>query len=87
MKKIKNYIHGKLVFNSTREQSVFDPSTGEEISKVIENNFNVALKCKFYPKELMPSLPKFIKDTIFIQVFDPNNYVFIFKLFHDGCIR
>jgi len=47
MKKIKNYIHGKLVFNSTREQSVFDPSTGEEISKVVlsdKSDFDEVIK-------------------------------------------
>ena len=40
MKKIENYIHGKLVFNSTKEQSVYDPSTGEEISKVVLSDSN-----------------------------------------------
>ena len=40
MKKIENYIHGKLVFNSTKEQSVYDPSTGEEISKVVLSDRN-----------------------------------------------
>ena len=42
MKKIKNYIHGKIVCNSKKEQSVFDPSKGEEIAKVVlsdENDF------------------------------------------------
>ncbi len=42
MKKIKNYIHGKIVCNSQKEQSVFDPSKGEEIAKVVlsdENDF------------------------------------------------
>ncbi len=38
MKKIKNYIHGKSQAISEMEQSVFDPSKGEEISKVILSN-------------------------------------------------
>ena len=47
MKKIENYIHGKLVFSSTKEQSVYDPSTGEEISKVVlsdRNDFKNAIE-------------------------------------------
>ena len=35
MKKIENYIHGKITSNSKKELSVFDPSTGEETAKVI----------------------------------------------------
>jgi malonate-semialdehyde dehydrogenase (acetylating)/methylmalonate-semialdehyde dehydrogenase len=35
MKKIENYIHGKSISYSKKELSIFDPSTGEEISKVI----------------------------------------------------
>ena len=34
----------------------------KDISIIIENNFKVALKCKFYPKELSVRLPKFISD-------------------------
>ena len=40
MKKIKNYIHGKIVCNSKKEQSVFDPSKGEEIAKVVLSDEN-----------------------------------------------
>ena len=40
MKKIKNYIHGKIVCNSKKEQSVFDPSKGEEIAKVVLSDKN-----------------------------------------------
>ncbi len=43
MNKIKNYINGKLINISSREMGVFDPSTGEEISKVVlsnEDDFN-----------------------------------------------
>jgi len=35
MKKIENYIHGKITSNSKKELSVSDPSTGEEIAKVV----------------------------------------------------
>ena len=30
-----------------------------DIPEVIENNFNLALKCQFFPKETLPKLPKF----------------------------
>ena len=35
MKKIENYIHGKITSNSKKELSVSDPSTGEETAKVV----------------------------------------------------
>ena len=38
MKKIENYIHGKHISVSKEELSVFDPSTGEDISKVVLSN-------------------------------------------------
>jgi malonate-semialdehyde dehydrogenase (acetylating) / methylmalonate-semialdehyde dehydrogenase len=47
MKKIENYIDGKIVSNSNRLLSVYDPSTGEEISKVVLsdiNDFNETVK-------------------------------------------
>ena len=31
-----------------------------DIPEVIENNFKLALKCQFFPKEISPKLPKFI---------------------------
>ena len=34
----------------------------KDIPEVIENNFKVALKCKFYPKEKKPKLPKFLSE-------------------------
>ena len=40
MKKIENYIDGKIVSVSKRDQSVYDPSTGEEISKVVLSDIN-----------------------------------------------
>ena len=46
MNKINNYINGSLVNISLNEKSVFDPSTGEEISKVIlsnEKDFELAI--------------------------------------------
>ena len=30
-----------------------------DIPEIIENNFNVAISCSFYPKEVTPKLPKF----------------------------
>ena len=47
MKTIQNYIHGKHVSFSSNYQSIYDPSTGEEISKVILSDledFNSVLK-------------------------------------------
>ena len=35
MKKIHNYINGTVSSNSKNELPVIDPSTGEEISKVV----------------------------------------------------
>ena len=33
-----------------------------DIPDIIENNFNIAKKCNFFPKEKSPKLPKFITD-------------------------
>ena len=47
MKKIKNYIHGKQVSISLKDLPVYDPSTGEEISKVVlseSDDFNEVIK-------------------------------------------
>ena len=38
MKIIKNYIQGKIQSKSENYQSVFDPSKGEEIAKVVLSN-------------------------------------------------
>ena len=38
MKKIKNYIHGKHLSISKEELSIFDPSTGDEVAKVVLSN-------------------------------------------------
>ena len=35
----------------------------KDIPEVIENNFKIALKCNFYPKEKNPKLPKFISES------------------------
>ena len=34
----------------------------EDIPEIIENNFRIALKCNYYPKEILPKLPKFSSD-------------------------
>ena len=36
-----------------------------DLPEIIENNFKVALKCQFYPKEISPKLPKFINEENF----------------------
>ncbi len=33
-----------------------------DMPDVIENNFNLALKCQYFPKEILPKLPKFSND-------------------------
>ncbi|PPR44184.1 MAG: DNA polymerase III subunit alpha [Alphaproteobacteria bacterium MarineAlpha5_Bin8] len=33
-----------------------------DIPQVVENNFNLSLKCQFYPKEIAPKLPKFVNN-------------------------
>jgi len=38
MKEIKNYIHGEKIANSSQYLPIFDPSTGEETSKVVLSN-------------------------------------------------
>ena len=38
MKKIENYIHGKITSNSKKNLSVSDPSTGEKIAEVVLSN-------------------------------------------------
>ena len=46
----------EIYFKSSRKMiKLFD-----DIPEIIENNFNIALKCNFYPKEILPKLPKFI---------------------------
>ncbi len=47
MNKIENYIDGKITSVSKSDLPVFDPSTGEEISKVVlsnEEDFKIAIK-------------------------------------------
>tara|TARA_B100001057_G_scaffold500414_1_gene615342 strand:+ start:1059 stop:2546 length:1488 start_codon:yes stop_codon:yes gene_type:complete len=54
MKKINNYIHGKLTSISKKELSVEDPSTGETISKVIlssEEDFREAINSSIKSNE------------------------------------
>ena len=46
-------------FKSTEQMNeVFN-----DLPAIIENNFKVALKCQFYPKEISPKLPKFINEN------------------------
>ncbi len=48
-----------IFFKNSKEMS----NLFKDIPEVIENTFKVALKCRFYPKELLPRLPKFIDDS------------------------
>ena len=45
MNKIKNYINGNISGLSEKEQNVFNPSTGEVISKVILSNSDDFISC------------------------------------------
>ena len=48
-----------LFFKSTEQMhDLFN-----DIPEIIDNNFKVALKCNFYPKEKNPKLPKFISES------------------------
>ena len=38
-----------------------------DIPEIIENNFRIALKCNYYPKEILPKLPKFSSDQNFSE--------------------
>ncbi len=47
MKKIENFINGKIVSSSKKDIPVYDPSTGDQISSVVLsgiNDFNTALE-------------------------------------------
>ena len=37
----------------------------EDIPEIIENNFRIAIKCNYYPKEILQKLPKFSNDQAF----------------------
>ena len=40
MNKIKNYIHGSHSSSSEKTLPIFDPSTGEQISEVVNSNID-----------------------------------------------
>ncbi len=55
MEKIENYIHGNKVSISKNFLSVYDPSTGEEISKVVMsdvNDFNKTIESTIKSREI-----------------------------------
>ena len=33
-----------------------------DIPTIIENNFSIAIKCNYFPREIPPNLPKFSRD-------------------------
>ena len=47
------------IYFKTSEQMI---NIFEDIPEIIENNFRIALKCNYYPKEILPKLPKFSSD-------------------------
>jgi len=47
------------IYFKTSEQMI---NIFEDIPEIIENNFRIALKCNYYPKEILPKLPKFSID-------------------------
>ena len=47
--------NNQLAFKNTEQMS----ELFSDIPDIIENNFNVAKACSFYPKEVLPKLPKF----------------------------
>jgi len=34
-----------------------------DIPEILQNNFSIALKCNYFPREISPKLPKFLNDT------------------------
>ena len=47
------------IYFKTSEQMI---NVFGDIPEIIENNFRIALKCNYYPKEILPKLPKFSSD-------------------------
>ena len=33
-----------------------------DVPEIVENNFNISISCSYYPKEVLPKLPKFKND-------------------------
>ena len=40
----------------------------KDIPEIIENNFSIALKCNYFPREISPKLPKFSKDKSILNL-------------------
>ena len=47
--------NNQIAFNNTEEMC----ELFSDMPEIIENNFNVAISCSYYPKEVTPKLPKF----------------------------
>ena len=47
--------NNQIAFKNDQQMSVLF----SDIPEIIENNFNVAISCSYYPKEVLPKLPKF----------------------------
>ena len=48
-----------IYFKSSKEMcALFN-----DIPEIINNNFNIALKCNYFPKEVLPRLPKFVNKS------------------------
>ena len=55
----RNKSNSNLFFKNTDQMH----DLFSDIKEVIDNNYNLAIKCQFYPKEVKPKLPKFILDS------------------------
>ena len=50
----------ELYFKSTKEmKEIFS-----DIPTIIENNFSIAIKCNYFPREIPPNLPKFSNTAV-----------------------
>ena len=63
-----------IFFKKTEELSIIF----KDIPQIINNNLKVAIKCKYYPKEISPSLPKYNEDA------NINEEEYLIKLANDG---
>ena len=72
MKKIKNYINGNLLADSSEYFPVFDPSKGEKIGEVCMSNENDFVNLKRISQKKNAKIPKRLSD--FKRLFNSYNF-------------
>ena len=38
-----------------------------DLPEIIENNYSIAKKCNYFPREISPKLPKFLIEDLFLN--------------------